>query len=258
MRGFAISSLGSARGRRPAAAAPPCGLAFNRAGGPLVAICGLAGGAGTSTLALALARQAAHESTAPVLLCETDSSAGGLAAIARASSQLSLGELATSALSGAALTAPPFATGADGLRVIAAGPGHAVGDPEQMRQVLREARAAHGLVVVDGGLLGGLGSRAALAAATHALFVMPATTAGLARAEQLLGGALSPRHAVALVAVSPSAQAVRARELRQLAERHVDRLVLVPHIAAVARGEGGAGQLELALAGLATALRRPA
>src|SRR4051794_41494591 len=94
--------------------ASACGLAFDQPGGPLVAVCGLAGGAGTSTLALALARQAAHESTAPVLLCETDSSAGGLAAVAHASSRLSLGELATSALSGAALTAPPFATGADG------------------------------------------------------------------------------------------------------------------------------------------------
>ena len=45
-----------------------CDLAFDRAGGPVVAVCGLAGGVGSSTLALALSRQAALESCAPVLL----------------------------------------------------------------------------------------------------------------------------------------------------------------------------------------------
>ena len=36
------------------------GLVFDELGGPLVAVCGLAGGAGVSTLALLLARQAAQ------------------------------------------------------------------------------------------------------------------------------------------------------------------------------------------------------
>ena len=256
MSAFAIGFGGLGRSRRSAAALP-CGLAYERAGGPLVAVCGLAGGAGTSTLALALARQAARESAAAVLLCETDSSAGGMAAIAGVSSQLSLGELAAAALAGEAVPAPPFAAGPDGLRVIAAAPGHDVGDPEQIRHVLGEARSAHGLVVVDGGVLGSVGSRSALAAATHVLFVMPATAAGLQRAEQLLATELGPRHSVALVAVSPAEKALRARELRGLAERHVDRLVFVPHIAALERCEGGAGQLELALTAVATLLRRP-
>src|SRR5215207_10219947 len=61
--------------------APVCGLAFNELGGPLVALCGLAGGAGTSTLALLLARQAAAESSAPVLLTEADPLRPGLAAL---------------------------------------------------------------------------------------------------------------------------------------------------------------------------------
>src|SRR5436305_1368767 len=113
-----MASLGSA-----------CGLAFERLGGPLVAVCGLAGGAGTTTLALALARQAARESALPV---------------------------------------PPRAAGS------------ATGDP-------------------------------------------------------------APR-----------------RRLRELAERYVDRLVLVPHVPALARGEDADGRLDLALAAIATALRRPA
>ena len=61
---------------------PVCGLAFNELGGPLVALCGLTGGAGTSTLALLLARQAAAESSAPVLLTEADPLRPGLAALA--------------------------------------------------------------------------------------------------------------------------------------------------------------------------------
>jgi hypothetical protein len=105
-------------------------------------------------------------------------------------------------------------------------------------------------------VLGSVGSRSALAAATHVLFVMPATAAGLERAEQLLAAELGPRHSLALVAVSPAAKALRARELRRLAERHVERLVFVPHIAAFGRGEPGAAELELTLAAIATALRR--
>src|SRR5215208_3341661 len=61
---------------------PVCGLAFNQLGGPLVAFCGLTGGAGTSTIALLLARQAAAESSAPVLLAEADPLHPGLAALA--------------------------------------------------------------------------------------------------------------------------------------------------------------------------------
>ena len=70
-----------------------CGLRFSRPGGPLVVICGLHGGAGTSTLAYALAAQAAQESPADVLLCETDAAAGDVAALTGVTSPLSLSEI---------------------------------------------------------------------------------------------------------------------------------------------------------------------
>ena len=76
------------------------------------------GGAGTSTLALALAERAAAESRAPVLLCEADSGAGALADLAGVESGLSLGALASAVLAGTELGGAPFAL-RGALRVIA-------------------------------------------------------------------------------------------------------------------------------------------
>ena len=65
--------------RRSRRATADCAAGLRTLGGPLVAVCGLAGGAGTSTLALLLARQAARESTAPVLLDRGRPARAGLA-----------------------------------------------------------------------------------------------------------------------------------------------------------------------------------
>ena len=72
------------------------GLAFDTADGPLVAICGLCGGAGASTLAYTLAAAAAERSTQPVFACETSGITGGLALYARAQPRLSLSQRPTS------------------------------------------------------------------------------------------------------------------------------------------------------------------
>ena len=69
-------------------------LAFHRTGGPLVAACGLAGGAGTTTLALLLARHVAAESSVPVLLTELAADRGGLAAATGRAGPASLAALA--------------------------------------------------------------------------------------------------------------------------------------------------------------------
>lgn len=71
------------------------GLRFDQPGGPVVALCGLVGGAGTSTLSYLLATRAARESHAPVLLCEAEALAGGLAVLAGHASPLGLSQLAT-------------------------------------------------------------------------------------------------------------------------------------------------------------------
>src|SRR6059036_52288 len=70
------------------------GLAFDEFGGPLVVVCGLAGGAGTSTIALTLARHAAVASTAPVLLTEADARHAGLAVLTGKVSPFPLADLA--------------------------------------------------------------------------------------------------------------------------------------------------------------------
>ena len=76
-----ISAPALARRRRA------IGLAFDELGGPLVAVCGLAGGAGTTTLALLLAHQAAVASAAPILLTEADPLRPGLAALSGAATR---------------------------------------------------------------------------------------------------------------------------------------------------------------------------
>src|SRR4051812_46351343 len=96
-------------------------LAFDEPGGPLVAVCALAGGAGASTLAVLLARQAAASSEAPVLLTEADPRCGGLAALAGQAAPHSLVELAQRVAEDAA-PAETFLELEPGLRLVAAAP----------------------------------------------------------------------------------------------------------------------------------------
>ena len=93
------------------------GLAFEDRGGPLVAVCGLVGGAGASTLAYLLARRAARYSGTPVLLAELPER-GGLAALTGAAAPLALRELAH-AVEQRLEPDRPFAELAGGLRLVA-------------------------------------------------------------------------------------------------------------------------------------------
>jgi hypothetical protein len=246
--------------RRGAASAreEPELLGFHRTGGPLVVLCGLAGGAGTSTLAYLLARRAARHSSVPVLLTELRAGAG-LAAIAGAGSPLPLGELARAADEHRA-PPRPFAELGPRLRLVAtAGP--AENDPPDARtleRLLDDARAAHGLVVVDAGQPAPGQADGLLARADRALFCLPATPAALRRAElQLAGGLL--RHAggrrgvLVCTATQPRVRP-QVRQLRRLAEGRVDRLLLVPHLPALARGELDEPAFDSTLTALATTL----
>jgi MinD-like ATPase involved in chromosome partitioning or flagellar assembly len=237
-------------------------LAFDWPGGPLVAVCGLVAGAGTSTLAYALAEHAARDSTAPVLACEADPTAGGLAALAGAAAPHSFCELAVSVAEGRR-PALPFATLPSGLRLIAAAPRRQEFAGAAALRLLRDARAAHGLVVVDCGPVARLEAIPALELATHVLWTLPATPFGVSRARLSLA-ALAPRltaavEAVVAVATVPAA-GVRTRELRELAQSRCDRLVLVPHAPALLKRPDASPAKELTptLADLSTLLRRGA
>jgi hypothetical protein len=236
-------------------------LAFHAPGGPLVAVCGLVGGAGASTLAYLVARRAARHSTAPVLLAELDDRCA-LAALVGAAGPLGLRELAQ-ATEQRREVATPFAELPGGLRLVAAARPAAAAPPTPgVTRVLADARDAHGLVVVDGGQAGGPDSGALLAAASHVLFVLPASAPALRRAELLAAAGVFDRAAgacAALVAVATRpVRLARTKELRRLAERHVDRLLLVPHVPELVAGEHQrvGACLEDTFAALATMLRR--
>lgn len=251
--------------RRATPAAAEAALAFHEAGGPLLAVCGLVGGAGASTLAYLLARRAARHSSAPVLLAELQDGAG-LTALTQTRGLVGLRELAY-AIAHEQPIAQPYAELQGGLRLVACA--HPTAHPTAERpapasalaRVLSDARAAHGLAVVDAGPPGP--ERGPLLdTASHVLFVLPATETALRRAELLAaGGIFTPAAGAytALVAVAtcpgPSAQ---IKQLRRLAERHVDRLLLVPHVPELAAGQHhqADARLEDAFGALATLLRR--
>lgn len=247
------------RRRTPPAAGVP--LAFDATGGPVVAVCGLVGGAGTSTLAYLLASRAARASTIPVLLAGLDGDAG-ITAMAGTASSCSLRELAHAVDEGRAL-ARPFAELPDGLRVVAAAArGRSVPPPgDALERVLADARELHGLVVIDAGTLLAPESPALLQSATHVLFVMTATVSAVRQAALLAADdvfAAAAGRPTALVAVATHRLMPPVREVRRLAAAHVDRLLLVPYLDEIVRGrcDHADPSLEDTFMALATLLRR--
>jgi len=102
--------------------------AFATGASPLLAVCGLCGGAGTTTLSYLIARFAVGEARGHVLVCEPDGPAVGLAGCAGIESPWSLVEAATRVARGWPMPGGPYAVderaGSPGheLRVIATGP----------------------------------------------------------------------------------------------------------------------------------------
>lgn len=237
----------------------PGALAFDALGGPLVAICGLTGGAGTSTLALLLARQAARDSNAPVLLTEHDPIRPGLAAIAGRATPRPLIALAHDL----ANERPPvdtFAELADGLRLIAATPQHTPQtDATSMHALLDEARAAHGLVVIDCGTHW-TNETPVLNRATHVIWTVAATPIALTRASIALD-TIAPRAGRAREALAATrltqGRLVSVRALRRVAAGRCERLVLIPYNDEAARDPQHAGDATRhALTALGSLLRR--
>ena len=233
-------------------------LAFDEPGGPLVAVCGLAGGAGTSTLALLLARQVAAASAAPLLLAEADPQRAGLALLTGRATPRPLVALARE-LADQRTPTDTFVELAPGLRLIAAKP-QAIheDDPEALGALLGQACEAHGLVIVDCGTDWTTDS-ATLAHATHIVWTIPATPLGLAAGHARLETAPQPgraREVLAATAIA-SQHRVSVRALRNLARQRCEQLVLVAHDEALARGEQAVSDGALrAIAAIAPTLRR--
>ena len=233
-------------------------LAFDDLGGPLVAVCGLAGGAGTSTLALLLARQVAAASAAPILLAEADPQRAGLALLTGRATPRPLVALAHE-LADQRTPTDTFVELEPGLRLIAAKP-QAIheDDPEALGALLGQACEAHGLVIVDCGT-NWTTDTAILAHATHIVWTIPATPLGLAAGHARLEIAPPPGRWREVLAASATASPPRVsvRALRKLARQRCEQLVLVAHDDALARGGQTPSDATLrAVAAMAPTLRR--
>ena len=200
--------------------------------GILLAVCGLVGGAGTTTLAYLIARAAARQQDEPVLVADAGGSSGGLAVFAGVESSRSLPELARALGMDEPLEGVLYATTRDGVRVIARGPEFGTAaPPTQLRTLLSDAREAHALTVIDCGALASEVGQIIVAEATHVAWVLPATKHGVALGGRVLAAAPSGRGSQFLVARSDCRQTnAPMRELRRLAGEQRLPLVLVPDL----------------------------
>jgi Flp pilus assembly CpaE family ATPase len=209
-----------------------------RQNGPLLAVCGLCGGAGTSTLSYLIARFAVERSRGDVLVCDTGGPTAGLSAYAGTESALSLAEASEQVALGLEITTDLYAVDAASraldfeMRVIATGPQFAItGDRVGLRGLLGLARQAHALTVVDCGTLQRDADRATIELATHVAWVLPATASGVRRAQRVLARLPAPNSRELLLARRDRrARTPRLRALRALAEDRRATLVLVPHV----------------------------
>jgi Flp pilus assembly CpaE family ATPase len=200
----------------------------------IVAVCGLHGGAGTTTLALLLADAAAAQRHGRVLVCDTSPTAGGLALAARAASAYNLADVARLTAAGRRPTQVPWADLPAGTRLMARAPGRRAAAPASaIATVLTDAAAAHDLVVIDAGQIADDHATAALRAADVVLWTLDAT-AQLTRCAHLLAGELSTpaRDATWLLAASATGRHGQPAAAAQLAELvpTASRLTFVPVI----------------------------
>ena len=137
--------------------------------------------------------------------------------------------------------AEPFVEIEPGLRLVASAPGRgADAEPEHLSALLRDARAAHGLVVVDCGTELGHGATGARRGDAHPLDrARPAETPSRARG-CCSPATPSPRPGARASSSSRSprtgARRASVRALRRLAAQRCERLVLARYSDAVARG----------------------
>ena len=226
--------------------------------GPLLAVCGLCGGAGTSTLALLVAVTVTREGAGAVLVGDTGGPSGGLSSYAGVAAPRSLDEAAEHIGSGLP-TGQLVASTDEGLRVLATEPRVGVKcAPDGIELLLDHARERYALTVIDCGTLAREADQVALGKASHVAWVLPAS--GARRAWQVLK-AVHPYPASSELIVARHDERVpkaAIRELRQLAEQRRATLVLFPSVPDLGTGKL-ARALELAqvsLQAIAGVLRR--
>lgn len=195
-------------------------------GGPLVVVCGLHGGAGTSTLAYALAATVSESSSSDVLLAETDGSCGDVARLTGVVSPLGLSGLAVEFAAGRPPRDGAFVR-AGRLRVVASDDALPVHSGEgAVTALLEAARPLHGLLVVDAGTWRSSGARELLSVASHVVWVMAARPDTADTARRVLARWSSVPARQALVARGSPGCRRATKALTELADGTCDRLVL--------------------------------
>jgi Flp pilus assembly CpaE family ATPase len=203
------------------------------AAGGLLAVCGLCGGAGASTLAYLIAREAARSSDRPVLLCDTGGPTGGLAVYAGVESPRSFAGVTDALATDEPLAGGLFAQAGDRLRLLAHGPElDSEGDDAAAGRLLRDAREAHPLTVVDCGTLARRLDRQIFAEATHLAWVLPATTSAVRRAQRVLAivPPAWPGRELVVARHDAAGRTPPMAELAALAAERLGPLVLMPHV----------------------------
>jgi MinD-like ATPase involved in chromosome partitioning or flagellar assembly len=235
---MSVSAEAPTRVGRPMVPDPGAGTAA-RANGrpvrvrPLLAVCGLAGGAGATTVAYLVALAAAQRWNAPVLVADTGGPSGGLAACAGVEAPRSLPELASDLAAGLPPRGGLYAIGPSGVRVLASGPAFTTSSPaeEQLARLLTDAREAHALTVIDCGTLAREVDQAAAAAASHVAWLTPATARGVSYARRVLDVAPRlPGKQIMVARAEVRQPKAPVRELRRIAAERNAPLVLVPHL----------------------------
>jgi MinD-like ATPase involved in chromosome partitioning or flagellar assembly len=205
-------------------------------GGPLIAVRGLCGGAGASTLAHLLSCWLGNDDEraggGAILAIDAGASTAGLSLYAGVQSPRSLAQLAHDVVAGS-LRGRPFAIAADGLRVIATPPQpESALDHSAVARVIADARAAHRATVVDCGTGALAAQQLALSLASHVIWVLPATRSAADRARLVLEGvAVSGACEIVVARRDESGKQARTRELAALADLRGAPLVLMPAVA---------------------------
>ena len=229
----------AARPEAGGAAQPRAARQPRSARGPLLAVCGLCGGAGASTVAYLTARFSARRRSGPVLVCDTGGASGGLADHAGVSAAQSLLEVAEQLTAGLPLGCV-YAVGADGIRVLATGPRLTPGCVRDgVELVLEHAREAHALTVVDCGTLAREADRIALAKSSHVAWVLPATPGGVRRGARVLDAVdpHPPRRELVVARRDARQPKAALRDLKRLARERNATLILVPDLPGLHGGE---------------------
>lgn len=227
----------------------------------MLAVVGLCGGAGATTLAYLTAAAAAIESTAPVMLTDLGGPSAGIASYAKVPCPLSFTVIAEQLARGDRPPGTPFGIGEFGMRLVASGPElDAPIAEEYAAALLDQAMAAHALTVLDCGQLTRPVERVATTHATHVAWVLPATTAGLRRGSSLLDAIQKTASGREIVVARHDLESDRTPllELATLADQRGAPLVLVPHLddLADADTENVLEQAALPLQALGGVLRR--